>query len=77
MDDWMVVDGGNIIVNIMDADAREAFDLETMYGNMVLGEDPHDGYTFEQWLAENPVPDKWIERLLQDDADVEALKPRK
>lgn len=50
MDDWMVVDAGNIIVNIMDADARECFDLENFYSNMKVGVDPWAGMTYDEWL---------------------------
>jgi ribosome-associated protein len=72
MDDWMVVDCGNIIVNVMDAVARECFALEGFYEKMELGKDPYEGQTFDQWLAANPVPDKWLARLERDEAELEA-----
>lgn len=62
----MVVDAGNIIVNVMDEVAREAFDLERFYETMKANQDPWEGLTFDQWLAANPVPQKWLERLEQD-----------
>lgn len=43
MDDWMVVDCGNLVVNVFDAEAREVFDLEKMYTDMRPGEDPNEG----------------------------------
>ena len=70
MDDWMVVDCGNLIVNIMDAEARECFDLERMYEGMELGKDPYAGMTYEQWLAANPVPEKWLARLERDEEEM-------
>lgn len=72
MDDWMVVDAGNIIVNVMDADARAAFDLENFYKSLKTGQDPYAGMTFDQWLAANPVPDVWLRRLERDEADTAA-----
>jgi ribosomal silencing factor RsfS len=36
-DDWMLVDCGNIIVSVMDAEAREVFDLERFWEGMELG----------------------------------------
>jgi ribosome-associated protein len=72
MDDWMVVDCGNIIVNVMDAEARECFALEGFYEGMELGKDPYEGMTFDEWLAKNPVPDKWLARLERDERELEA-----
>jgi ribosome-associated protein len=72
MDDWMVVDCGNIIVNVMDAEARECFALEGFYEKMELGKDPYEGMTFDEWLAANPVPDKWLARLERDEKELEA-----
>jgi len=74
MDDWMVVDCGNIIVNVMDAEARECFALEGFYEKMELGKDPYEGKTFDEWLAANPVPDKWLARLERDEKELEAKK---
>ena len=71
MDDWMVVDAGNIIVNIMDAEAREVFDLENFYSNMKLGEDPYAGMTYDEWLEKNPIPEKWLKRLEKDEMEME------
>lgn len=73
LDDWMIVDCGNIIVNVMDADARECFDLEAMYERMVDGEDPEmQGLTYEEWLEKNPIPEKWLKRLEKDEEEIEA-----
>jgi ribosome-associated protein len=72
MDDWMVVDAGNIIVNIMDADARECFALEPMYEAMVEGVDPHAGMTYDEWLEANPIPQKWLDRLARDEEEMDA-----
>jgi hypothetical protein len=46
------------------------FDLENFYTNMKLGVNPYEGYTFDEWLAANPVPEKWKKRLERDDADM-------
>ena len=70
MDDWMLVDCGNIIVNIMDSEARECFDLEKMYETMEIGKDPYEGMTYEQWLEKNPVPEKWLARLERDEREL-------
>jgi len=71
MDDWMVVDCGNIIVSVMDAEAREVFALEGMYESMELGKDPYAGMTYEEWLAVNPIPEKWLQRLERDEVELE------
>ncbi len=39
---------------------------------MKLGEDPFAGMTFDEWLAANPVPEKWIRRLEKDEEDIAA-----
>jgi ribosome silencing factor RsfS/YbeB/iojap len=70
MDDWMVVDCNNIIVSIMDDDAREVFDLEGLYEKLSNGNDPYQGMTYEQWLIANPVPEKWLARLAKDEEDI-------
>jgi hypothetical protein len=36
------------------------FDLENFYSNMKIGVDPYEGYTFDEWLAANPIPEKWV-----------------
>jgi ribosome-associated protein len=73
MDDWMVVDCGNIIVNVMDEEAREVFALEPMYERMVDGEDPEMvGLSYDEWLEKNPIPEKWLRRLEKDEAEIEA-----
>jgi ribosome-associated protein len=71
MDDWMLVDCGNVIVSVMDADAREVFDLERFWEGMVEGKDPYEGMTYEQWLEKNPIPDKWLQRLERDERELE------
>lgn len=71
-DDWIVVDCGNVIVNIMDAEAREVFALEAFYENMRIGEDPYAGMSYDEWLAANPIPDKWLARLERDEREMEA-----
>lgn len=43
----MVVDCGNIIVNVMDAEAREVFALESFYEGMTAGEDPYAGMSYD------------------------------
>lgn len=68
-DYWMVVDAGNIIVNIFDDEAREVFDIENFYANMKIDEDPWEGMSFEEWLEANPVPEKWIRRLERDEME--------
>jgi ribosome-associated protein len=70
MDDWMVVDCSNIIVSIMDDNAREVFDLEGLYEKLSNGNDPYQGMTYEQWLIANPVPEKWLARLAKDEEDI-------
>jgi len=70
MDDWMLVDCGNIIVSVMDAEARSAFNLEQYWENMKLGVDPHHGKDFDTWLEENPVPKAWNARLEKDEAEL-------
>lgn len=70
-DDWMVVDCGNIIVNIMDAESREVFDLEKFYEDMKLGVDPYAGMSYDEWLEANPVPEKWLLRLERDEFEME------
>lgn len=77
MDDWMVVDCGDIIVNVMDAEAREVFDLENFYSNMKIGVDPYEGYSFDEWLAANPIPEKWKRRLERDEEDLAAKGARR
>lgn len=73
-DDWMVVDCGNIIVSVMDAEAREVFALEEFWNSMVIGQDPYQGMTHEEWLSKNPIPEKWIKRLEKDEIEFEAEK---
>jgi len=68
--DWMLVDCGNIVVNIMDAEAREVFDLEKMYENMEIGKDPYAGLSYEEWLDANPIPEKWLARLERDEEEL-------
>jgi ribosome-associated protein len=75
MDDWMLVDCGNIIVSIMDAEARAAFNLEQYWENMRLDVDPNKGKDFDTWLEENPVPKAWTTRLEKDEAEL-ALQKR-
>jgi len=70
MDDWMLVDCGNLIVSVMDAEARECFALEKYWEGMRLGEDPHAGLGFDEWLRRNPVPDKWNARLERDEVEL-------
>ena len=72
MDDWMVVDAGNIIINVMDADARECFALEPMYEAMREGVDPHAGMSYDEWLEANPIPQKWLDRLARDEEELDA-----
>lgn len=48
--------------------AREAFDLERFYETMKANQDPWEGLSFDQWLAANPVPERWLQRL-EADAD--------
>jgi ribosome-associated protein len=74
MDDWMVVDAGNVIVNVMDAEARECFALEDMYENMKLGEEPDAGLTYDEWLEKYPIPEKWLRRLERDEEEIEAAQ---
>lgn len=75
MDDWMVVDAGNVIVNIMASDARAAFDLENFYKGLKQGEDPYAGMTFDEWLEANPVPDVWLARLQRDEEELRRMEP--
>jgi hypothetical protein len=72
MDDWMVVDCGNIIVNVMDQEAREVFDLESFYEGMKEGVDPYAGMTYDEWLEKNPIHAKWLERLQRDEDELDA-----
>jgi len=74
MDDWMLVDCGNLIVSVMDAEAREVFDLERFWGGMTLGRDPNEGLSFDDWLEKNPVPDKWNRRLERDEEEIAARR---
>ena len=67
-----VVDCGNVIVSVMDAEAREVFALEKYWEGMVLGQDPHAGLTFDQWLRDNPVPERWNARLERDEVELRA-----
>jgi hypothetical protein len=67
MDDWMVIDAGSIIVNVMAADVRAALDLEAFYEKMELGKDPYAGMTYDAWLDANPIPDAWLQRLERDE----------
>lgn len=71
MDDWMVVDCGSVIVSVMDAEAREVFALEGMYEGMELGKDPYAGMTYDEWLVDNPIPEKWLQRLERDEVELE------
>ena len=71
MDDWMVVDCGSVIVSVMDAEAREVFALEGMYEGMELGKDPYAGMTYDEWLVDNPIPEKWLQRLERDEIELE------
>ena len=66
------MDCGNVIVSVMDAEAREVFALEKYWEGMVLGQDPHAGLTFDQWLRENPVPERWNARLERDEVELRA-----
>jgi hypothetical protein len=50
------------------------FDLEAFYGRMRLGEDPYEGQTYDEWLAANPIPEKWLARLERDEAEMEAAQ---
>lgn len=77
MDDWMVVDAGNIIVNVMDAEARECFDLENFYLNMKAGVDPWAGMTYDEWLEANPIPEKWLRRIEKDEEEIAAAQRMK
>jgi ribosome-associated protein len=74
MDDWMLVDCGNIIVSVMDVEARSAFNLEQYWENMRLGVDPYQGKDFDSWLEENPVPKAWTARLEKDEAELTLQK---
>ena len=66
----LVYAAGNIIVNVMDGDARESFALEAFYEGMKIGQDPYEGLTHEQWLVQNPIPEKWMRRLEKDDEEL-------
>ena len=35
-DDWVLVDAGNVIVHLMSAEARELYDLESLWGDKAL-----------------------------------------
>lgn len=72
MDDWMVIDAGSIIVNVMAADVRAALDLEAFYEKMELGKDPYAGMTYDAWLEANPIPDAWLQRLERDERELSA-----
>ncbi len=72
MDDWMVIDAGSIIVNVMAADVRAALDLEAFYEKMELGKDPYAGMTYDAWLDANPIPDAWLQRLERDERELSA-----
>ena len=63
------------LCELTSAEAREVFDLENFYLNMKLGVDPYEGFSFDEWLAANPVPEKWRKRLERDEADI-AMKRR-
>ena len=68
-DDWMVVDTGAVVVNVMDEVTRRAFDLERMYKNMQWGEGAPHAEDPQAWLADNPLPDEWVRRLESDEAE--------
>ena len=53
------------------------FDLETFYQNMKIGEDPWEGMSYEDWLAANPIPEKWTKRLAADDVDLALARKKK
>jgi hypothetical protein len=97
-DDWMVVDCGGLVVNVMDAETREVLDLERMYEGIARGEprpawaeraaraarsggddvdaEAEEDRAFEEWLAANPLPDKWV-RLERDEEAIRAAVKRK
>ena len=83
----MIVDTGNIIVNIFDATARRVFAIEEKYRSLTPGQEQFEddeetsGYprhgsrdpdaAFDQWLEQNPLPAEWIERLERDEEELE------
>jgi hypothetical protein len=54
----------------MHAEAREVFDIEQYYESMRNG-NPYANITYEEWLARNPLPEKWMRRLAKDEAEAE------
>ena len=58
------------LCELTSAEAREVFDLENFDLNVKLGVDPYEGCSFDEWLAANPVPEKWRKRLERDEADI-------
>ena len=71
-DDWMVVDCGNVIVVVSDADTRTALGLEQFYAGMKLGVDPYEGMTYDEWLDANPIPEVWLQKHDRDEEEAEA-----
>lgn len=51
------------------SEARACFDIEGLYKDMVVGQNPYEGWSFDEWLEENPIPDAWIKRLERDEQD--------
>lgn len=52
------------------------FDLENMYTNMKHGE-AEPSLTYDEWLAKNPIPEKWLRRLERDEEELEAERKLK
>eukprot|EP01138_Halocafeteria_seosinensis_P002133 gb/GECG01002183.1/.p1 GENE.gb/GECG01002183.1/~~gb/GECG01002183.1/.p1 ORF type:complete len:374 (+),score=54.62 gb/GECG01002183.1/:1-1122(+) len=96
MDDWMVVDCGNIIVSIFDSETREAMALEDLYREnkeefeTEAGEDDYEvterskqasksddranERRFDNWLRNNPLPEKWSRKLDKDEEEIRAAR---
>jgi ribosome silencing factor RsfS/YbeB/iojap len=68
-DDWMIVDMGDVVVNVMDPVARRTFALEERYrdGGRREAEELEAIQDADELVRRYPVPDEWIARTEQDD----------
>jgi len=57
------------VVPRVHAEARECYDLETFYRDMKIDEDPWEGLSYDEWLEQNPIPEKWLRRLERDELE--------
>lgn len=63
---WMVVDCGNIIVNIFEREARELYDLEKFWRELAAGNDPLEGMSEEEVESRFALPEEWVARMEAD-----------